>query len=74
MIPMAAITVACQATAAASCRWMKPSVSAGQVSPAAADRRGEREAKRDDRPSGQPDSEDDRGRADGAVVHDLQLA
>ena len=31
----------------------------GQVSPAAADRRSEREAKRDDRPSGQPDSEDD---------------
>ena len=43
----------------------------GQVASASADRRNQGEGERDDRPGGEPYGEDDRGRADAAVVHDL---
>ena len=71
-MPTTAATVACQATAAAE-------LSAGeaerfqqrQVPSAAAHRRDEGQAEGDDRPGGEPDGEDDRRRADAAVVDDL---
>ena len=72
MMPATAVTVDCHATTRLSCRGVKPSA----FKRARSRRRWRTEAtsverERDDRPESEPSSKDDRGRADGLVVHDL---
>ena len=73
--PTTAATEDCQATEAASCRWVNPSAfRRANCAPALADRRDEGEPERADRAGGQDGGEERRGRADGAVVRDLGRA
>ena len=75
MTPTIAGTEDCQATVAASCRWVKPKV----LSSANSRRRRRTEAiqgepQRADRPGGEDGGERRGGRADGVVVGDLGRA